>query len=197
MSIYNAELHCMMSSPAAKTPGAMTPMPAPSSSGDGEGFFHHLWNVINPLQHLPVVGTIYRAVTGEHIGSIEKIAGDTLYGGLWGGITSVADVAFESITGKSAEDTVLAWFKPEDAGVGVAGARVQPRMAVNAPLPSANMPSLPTDIADASQPRGLELAALTRSLSARGVDSDTAARALYAYRRMMTPQPVPVVASLN
>ena len=51
-----------------------------------EGFFHHLLDVINPLQHLPVIGTIYRAITGEHIGAVEKIAGDTLYGGLWGAV---------------------------------------------------------------------------------------------------------------
>ncbi len=67
--------------------------------------------MVNPLQHLPVIGTIYRAITGEHIGAVEKIAGDTLYGGLWGAVSSVADVAFEGITGKSAEDTVLGWFK--------------------------------------------------------------------------------------
>ena len=66
-------------------------------------------DVINPLQHLPVIGTIYRAITHEHIGTVEKIAGDTLYGGMWGAVASVADVAFEGITGKSFEDTALAF----------------------------------------------------------------------------------------
>lgn len=202
MSVYNAELHCMMSSPNAKTPGGITPAPAAGpdaaqDGGDGESFLHHVWEVINPLQHLPVVSTIYRAITGEHIGPVEKIAGDALYGGMWGAITSAADVAFESITGKSAEDTVLAWFQHDDANVGVAGAKVQPRMAVNAPIPDAGMPSLPMDMA--GQPDSLELAALTQSLSSRGVDSDIASRALYAYRRTMAmaAQQTPVAASLN
>lgn len=185
-----------------KTPGGVMTMPSAvqtRTADSGEDFFHRVLDVINPLQHLPVVGTLYRAITGEHIGPVEKIAGDTLYGGMWGAIASVADVAFEQITGKSAEDTVLAWFKPDDAATGVASAGIRPRMAVNAPLPPADMPSRPVDIADAAQADGPELAALTRSLSARGVDSDTAGRALYAYRRSMglaVPQ-TPVVASLN
>ena len=111
MSVYSAEYHAMIHSPASPAPAAsnveQVTVSAPKS--DGGGFFHHLLDVINPLQHLPVIGTIYRAITGEHIGPVEKIAGDALYGGMWGAITSVADVAFESITGKSAEDTVLAW----------------------------------------------------------------------------------------
>jgi len=192
MSVYNAELHCMMSSPPAKAPGAV---PSAQDGGDGEGFFHHIWEVINPLQHLPVVSTLYRAITGEHIGAVEKIAGDALYGGMWGAITAAADVAFESITGKSAEDTVLAWFKHDDANTGLADAKVRPRMAVNVPLPSADMPLLPVD----AGPDSLELAALTRSLSAKGVDGETATRALYAYRRAMgmVTQQTPVVARLN
>ena len=74
------------------------------------GFFHHLWDTINPFQHLPGVSTVYRAVTGEHIGTFEKIAGDTLYGGLWGAVASMADTAFEAATGKDFGDTVLALF---------------------------------------------------------------------------------------
>jgi hypothetical protein len=201
MSVATAELR-MMPPPAATIPAATMPVIPPADaqagSGHGESFLHHIWEVINPLQHLPVVGTIYRAITGEHIGDIEKIAGDALYGGLWGAVTSVADVAFEHITGHSAEDTVLALFKHDDANSGVAAAKVQPRMAVNAPLPDAAMPDLPQDPAS-KLPGNLELAALTQSLSAKGVDSDTAARALYAYRRTMgmSTSYVPVVASLN
>src|SRR6201996_6848877 len=109
MSVYNAELHCMMSSGPHVTGVAATP--AAAQTGDGEDFFHHVLDVVNPLQHLPVVGTIYRAMTGERIGPIEKIAGDGLYGGVWGAVTAAADVAFEAVTGKSVEDTALAWIK--------------------------------------------------------------------------------------
>ena len=127
MSVYSPEYHAMVPSPS---PAAQTsprqrrktpPRPrtkAGTKRNQGEGFFHHLLDVINPLQHLPVIGTIYRAITGEHIGAVERIAGDTLYGGLWGAVSSIADVAFEGITGKSAEDTVLSWFKSDSPSPG-------------------------------------------------------------------------------
>src|ERR1044071_10494535 len=123
MSVYSPEYHAMLMSPGpagGKTTGAVVPANAGKTNDDTSGaaphesFFHHLWDVVNPLQHLPVIGTIYRAITGEHLDPVEKIAGDTLYGGLWGAVSSIADVAFESITGKSFEDTALALFKSDD-----------------------------------------------------------------------------------
>lgn len=199
MSFYNAELHCMMSSPSGphNVPAAATSASTPAAGGDGESFFHHILDVINPLQHLPVVGTIYRAITGEHIGPIEKIAGDGLYGGIWGAATSAADVAFESITGKSVEDTVLAWLKG-DSNTAVANAKVAaPRIAFNTvPLPSANMPALSGEVAVASAQTDNGAAALMASMNAQGLTGDMAMRAMAAYRRSMTPQ-TPVVASLN
>src|SRR5471032_398531 len=133
MSVYSPVYHAMISSPGpAGGTEAVTvsanKTDAAKADDTGESFFHHVLDVINPLQHLPVVSTIYRAITGEHIGSIEKIAGDTLYGGLWGAVASVADVAFEAITGKSVEDTALAWFKSGDkANVAVASTGRYPR----------------------------------------------------------------------
>src|ERR1700753_1581635 len=62
--------------------------------------FHDLLDIVTPLQHLPVVGTLYRAITGDTIGTVEKIAGDALYGGLWGAVSSVADTAFEAVEWK-------------------------------------------------------------------------------------------------
>ena len=44
----------------------------------------------------------------------------------------------------------------------------------------------------------LDVAALTNALSSKGVDSDTASRALYAYRRSMgLTAPLPVLASVH
>lgn len=171
---------------------------SPSQAGAGEDFFHHLLDVVNPLQHLPVVGTIYRAVTGEHIGAVEKVAGDALYGGVWGAASSLADVTFEAITGKSVEDTVLAWFKGDDNGtVQFAAQNVQaPQIAANASLPDADMPELPVTVAGLPRRDSTELAALSGALNAKGVDGAIAARALYAYGRMVGAS-APVVASLN
>jgi hypothetical protein len=91
-----------------QTPGDA---PAQASTDEGSGgFLHHLWQVIDPLEHLPLISTLYRAVTGEHIGTLERIAGDGLYGGLWGAISAIADTAFEAVTGRDFGSTVLALF---------------------------------------------------------------------------------------
>jgi hypothetical protein len=198
MSVYSTEYHAMVSSPSP-APGTLTPTATADQSGSQhEGFFHHLLDVINPLQHLPVIGTIYRAITGEHLGAVERIAGDTLYGGLWGAVSSVADVAFEGVTGKSVEDTVIGWFK------GGSSSRVAsiaaPTITATPSLPSSDMPALPASAptlasAAAETPGAL---AFSAALSAKGITGDMAARALDAYRRAIAgPAPAPVFASIN
>lgn len=47
--------------------------------------FDDLLTGLNPLHHLPVVGTIYRAVTGETVPAAERIATSLLSGALFGG----------------------------------------------------------------------------------------------------------------
>jgi hypothetical protein len=183
MSVYSPQYHAMVSSPGSARTESVTSTAAKTADGAvkaDEGFFHNLLDVINPLQHLPIIGTIYRAITGDKMGPVEKIAGDTLYGGMWGAITSIADVAFEGITGKSFEDTALSLFKSDSKHTRVAATP----LSVNASLPSADVPSLPVTVA-ANGPEGVDVAAFTSALSAKGVDSDTASRALYAYRRSM------------
>lgn len=64
-------------------------------------------DIINPLQHIPFVSTLYRAATGDTISAGAKLIGDGLFGGVTGLISSAADVAFEAATGESIGDTVL------------------------------------------------------------------------------------------
>ncbi|HWU55893.1 MAG TPA: hypothetical protein VN175_10350 [Rhizomicrobium sp.] len=206
MSVYSPIYHTMVMSPGpagGKTQDVSMPAPAGTDqpAGQHESFFHHLWDVVNPLQHIPVIGTIYRAVTGEHLDAVEKIAGDTLYGGLWGAVSSIADVAFEGLTGKSFEDTALALFK-SDGKTRVASTKVTaPAIATDVSLPSSDLPSLPSSgvvAANTDLPNGFDVTALTNALSAKGVDGDTASRALYAYRRSMgINTPAPVLASVH
>jgi hypothetical protein len=175
------------------------PSPPPSSgsasASDWDFSFHNLLDILNPLEHLPIIGTIYRAITGTHIGIPEKVAGDALYGGLWGAVSSVADVALEQITGKSAEDTVMGWLKgSSDTEVAKITA---PAITVAQSLPSSDTPALPsqpTSLASA-QPDGADVNALAASLTAKGINGDMAGRALDAYRRMMATAPAPVFAS--
>jgi hypothetical protein len=134
--------------------------------------FHDFLSIINPLQHLPIVGTIYRAITGEKIGVPERIAGDALYGGLWGAISGVANAAFEAVTGKDVGETVLALFTgSHDSNVKVASnddikpVTITPGMAI---------------------PADPNVMALTASLAEKGFDSTQAQRAIFAYRKSMT-----------
>ncbi len=184
---------------APVVPQVATAEVAKAESGEKkESFFQHILDVINPLQHLPIIGTIYRAATGERLDPVEKIAGDALYGGLWGAVTAVADVAFEAITGKSVEDTVMAWFKGDSSPRRVASAKLSPsHIQVLQSLPSGELPALPTRLAE-SRARHAGHRRSDGALSSKGVDGDTANRALYAYRRsiaMSTPS-TPVMSGL-
>ena len=86
----------MSTSVAAVSPASPAPVPSGSLASD-LGFddfsFHDLVSIVNPLQHIPIVATLYRAMTGDTIKPLERVAGDSLYGGLWGFVSSVANVA--------------------------------------------------------------------------------------------------------
>ena len=153
-----------------------TPAAAPAASADGAPAgggshfsFHDFLSILNPLQHLPVVGTLYRAITGDTIHTPEKIAGDALYGGLWGAVASIADAAFESITGKDVGDTVLALFT---------GHHDKPAAVAD------NAPATP-DLAVPAVPPDANLAALSAALSQKGVTGEIAQRAMLAYQKSM------------
>jgi hypothetical protein len=199
MSVYSAEYHAMVHSPAniASPASAVEQVTSSAPKSDGGGFFHHLLDVINPLQHLPIIGTLYRAITGEHIGPVEKVMGDTLYGGLWGAASSVADLAFEGVTGKSLEDTVLGWFS-HSSGPKLASVKVTaPNISATTSLPSADLPVMPSLMSASAAPDGLELVSFGNALSSKGVNGEMAQRALYAYRRSMGMPAQPLLSSVH
>ncbi len=71
-------------------------------------------DIINPLQHIPVVSAIYRHLTGDEIRDVARIAGDALYGGPAGLALGVAEVAFKNATGKDAGETVMAMLTGDE-----------------------------------------------------------------------------------
>jgi hypothetical protein len=201
MSVYSAQYHAMVHSPPSEQVTVTAAKPAASEGvqePQHESFFHRLLDVINPLQHLPLVGTAYRAITGDHMGPVEKVMGDTLYGGLWGAVTSIADVAFEGITGKSFEDTVLGWFSHDKAKVAAAKIAA-PQSSTDVSQPSTDLPSLPGMELASAAPGSLDLMSFSNALSAKGVNGEMAQRAMYAYRRSMglTAPVQPVLSSIN
>ncbi len=76
---------------------------------DGFTFFDFL-DIVNPLQHIPVVNTIYRSITGDQIDPGSKIAGGTVFGGPFGAALAGVDVAVEYGTGKDIADHAVAFF---------------------------------------------------------------------------------------
>jgi hypothetical protein len=156
--------------------------------------FDDLLDIVNPLQHIPVISTLYRAITGDQIKTFPKIAGDTLYGGVLGFAGSMADTIFQKITGKDFGDTVLAEvediFSPS-AAPPTAVASASPPAATAAPMPlGPTAPALPSPATVA--PAALSAivipgqGALLNALAGKGISPDTAARAADAYRRSLT-----------
>jgi hypothetical protein len=72
--------------------------------------FDDFLDIINPLQHLPIVSFIYRAITGDKIKPAMRILGDIGYGGPTGFLGSCAEVLFEAIFGDDVGGTAIAWL---------------------------------------------------------------------------------------
>lgn len=67
---------------------------------DDDGFsFDDFLDMVNPLQHLPVVSTLYRELTGDEIEPTSRIVGGAIYGGPLGAGISVAEAVIEEATG--------------------------------------------------------------------------------------------------
>ncbi len=74
-----------------------------------KGFqFHDLLDAINPLQHLPIISTVYRWITGDTIGNIPRIVGDAIYGGIPGFVSGLFNVLVKEETGKDVGENVVA-----------------------------------------------------------------------------------------
>jgi hypothetical protein len=74
----------------------------------GDMSFWDFLDIINPLQHIPIVSTIYREITGDTIQPSMRIMGDMLYGGVIGGMASIANAVIEQATGQDVGETVMA-----------------------------------------------------------------------------------------
>ncbi len=87
-----------------------------TANTDSNGFtqgslsFADLIDTINPLQHIPVVSTIYRTITDDDISPVAKIAGDSLFLGPVGAVGALVDVAVETVTGKDIGEHVVSLF---------------------------------------------------------------------------------------
>jgi hypothetical protein len=71
--------------------------------------FKDLLDIVNPLQHLPVVGSIYRYLTGDEPAVGTRIIGDALYGGPIGfGVSVASNALLTNSDGKDLGERMLA-----------------------------------------------------------------------------------------
>lgn len=124
------------SHPGGSHPGGSQPGGVSLWDSDGFGFGDFL-DAINPLQHLPVIGSLYREFVGDDIGAIPKLVGGALFAGIPGLIGSAVDTAFEAISGKDIGSTALAFLVGDDS----------PPIAVAAKTPDPNAASLSSPLA--------------------------------------------------
>ncbi|NKB43154.1 MAG: hypothetical protein GKS03_02630 [Alphaproteobacteria bacterium] len=101
---------------------------------DDEGFtFWDFLDVINPLQHIPVVNTIYREMTGDEIKAPAKMIGSAIIGGPIGLAVAMVDSAIEDTTGKDLGGHAMAMFKDEGGDNTDAASAAQVATATHAP----------------------------------------------------------------
>src|ERR1019366_780124 len=79
--------------------------------------FHEVMSALNPLQYLPVIGTIYRAVTGDTIPEAVRRVGSLIASALLGGPIGIAinlgAVAIEKAAGIDLDEAGQALLRGE------------------------------------------------------------------------------------
>ncbi len=92
--------------------------------GDDGFTFLDFIDVINPLQHIPIIGTLYREMTDDTLDPGSRVIGGTLFLGPVGTVTALANVLVDDATGKDMGEHVMAFFEdtaldqPQVSGAG-------------------------------------------------------------------------------
>lgn len=81
---------------------------------DGKFGFDDLLDIVNPLQHIPLVNIAYRALTGDTIDGAAQLFGAIPFGPL-SVASNMADLAFRSETGAGLAENGLAMIFGDDA----------------------------------------------------------------------------------
>ena len=73
--------------------------------------FGDFLDVINPLQHVPVVNMVYRSLTGDEIGATAQIVGGGIFGGPMGALSGVANAIIAHETGKDIAGNIISLLR--------------------------------------------------------------------------------------
>ena len=99
--------------------------------------FGEFLDIINPLHHIPIVGTIYRAITGDEISPSASIFGGFLFGGPLGFVTTIANAIFEEASGQDLGETALAALVGDEPEPDTQVAAAAPNIESDNPLEAA------------------------------------------------------------
>ena len=113
----------------APPPGAV-PETRTHAWKNGSFGFHDVLDLLNPLQHIPVIGSVYRWLTDDVPGNVSRIIGDGLFGGPIGLVTGALSVALKEETGKDPGEMAISLFTGSDTET--------PEAAVAAAVPAAD-----------------------------------------------------------
>jgi len=115
-------------------PGLHEAMPETRTAalaGSGEGFLDTLLDIVNPLQHIPGVSTVYRHISGDTIAAPARLIGGALFGGPLGFASAAANLVIEQATGDDLDGHLVALFEDLEAPS-------QPTIATAPPAASAD-----------------------------------------------------------
>ncbi len=131
--------------PAAAPAAAFAPF------GDDGLSFADLLDVVNPLQHIPLLGGLYRRLTGDALSPAARVLGGGLFGGPIGAIAGAAAAAIEHAGARvaGASDGIPAREGP--GGWIVNAARGRPGNAI--PAPAATLAAAPAAGTEPVRPR--------------------------------------------
>ena len=91
---------------------------AAPASGDSTPEYELSWgdllDIVNPLQHIPIVSSLYRALTGDAISGTARVIGSTLFGGPLGMVAGAANAIMAEASGAGLGDTLVAGLLGKD-----------------------------------------------------------------------------------
>jgi len=112
--------------PSPVDPDAQTAAAATHEDRPDGPTFADVLDIINPLHHIPLIGGIYRAISGDAIAPTARMVGGSLYGGVIGFVAAALNVTTEDSTGQDIGAHVMALFS-DDAPQSPRLAQEEPR----------------------------------------------------------------------
>jgi hypothetical protein len=163
----------------ARTEGDATTAKAGKPLFGDDGFtFSDFLDIINPLQHIPIVNTVYRAVTGDKIDPGSRLAGGGLFGGPIGLIASVVSGMVEESTGKDPGEHALAALGIDLGPAGKDQPQTMLASASDATTPQQSLPQPDLKLGVAMDPRAADRKPASAKQAAQPAASNSAGGAI-------------------